>query len=117
RVLRAYQLAITLIVSFALLGSSAYDVQEDHLRRLAMTSAGYGFDLVSWELSAISRKIAAAFASPAAELSPGERKARVLTYVETTQELDRTEYELARHYAQGDRTSAEAQQLEAKALA
>src|SRR5688500_1539175 len=61
---------ITLYLSFLLLGGSAITAAETQQRQLAMTTAGWGFDLLRWEYQAIGHKIGAFFAKPAQGLSP-----------------------------------------------
>lgn len=68
-------------VSYVLIGGSALTAQEEQQRHLAMTVAGYGFDLFTWEIGAIGEKLQALIQQPARGLAYTEATQQVRTYL------------------------------------
>ncbi|RIK30142.1 MAG: hypothetical protein DCC55_37370 [Chloroflexi bacterium] len=89
-----------LVILFA--GGGAVTAQQASLQRLNMTVAGYGFDLLSWEVEALAAKAQALITRPAAPLTPAEGVALVQDYLERARQIRQLEVEIARLYSENN---------------
>ncbi|GIV80108.1 hypothetical protein FKZ61_023175 [Litorilinea aerophila] len=96
RVQSLLSLALALWLVLMLAGGGAIPAQEARARQLRMVVAGYGFDLVAWEVHALGDKARAWITRPAADLPYSEAKALVLAYLERAQEIRRLKEEMTR---------------------
>jgi hypothetical protein len=78
-----------------MLGSSALPVQQARLRQFALAVEGYSWDLVGWEIGALSEKAMAAFSKPAEAVSAADAPAFVRDYLQRAARIGEIEGELS----------------------
>lgn len=93
---------VTFWVALALLGGSALPADVVRTRRMAMAVAGWGFDLVEWEVDALARKALATVQQPAAGLNAEEGAALVRAYLADAARVGELEGQIRRLRSEGD---------------
>ncbi len=107
RVRRVVWIAAALVVALGLLGSAALPASEASTRAFAAGVSGWGFDLVSWETSALAEKIAAQITQPADTLPPRVASIQVTEYMARADEIGTLERELNQLLSAGVGASGE----------
>jgi hypothetical protein len=95
-------------LALALLGSAAVPAAEAQLRMIGMVTAGYGFDLLGWEVDALGEKLRDLAVQPGAELSPEQQAAAVRAYMARAQRMREVEGEINRALSEGGSASSAA---------
>jgi hypothetical protein len=105
------------LVALFLLGGSALPAEEAVDRRFAQAVAGWGFDLVSWEVDALAAKIGAQVQQPASAVAPDVAPDVVRAYMDRARRIGEIEGELARRAsAEGERSGSGALMAELEEL-
>ena len=94
-------LVIVCTLALAGLGSAALPASEARLRMLGMYTAGYGFDLLGWEVDALGEKLRDWAAQPGAEYSPTQQAEVVRRYMARADQMRLAEEEMNRVLSEG----------------
>lgn len=106
-----------MLIALLLLGSSALPATEMRMREYAMQVAGWGFDLVNWEISALAQKARALVIQPATEIPAPRQESAVVDYLARAAQIGQIERELDRQLvAGGAPDAAEAIELQAQLM-
>ena len=89
-------------ISLGLSGGSAIPATEAQQRGKAMIVAGWGFDLLGWEVEAISEKLRALLNQPAHGLTYAESVSLVHDYLEQAQSIRKLENDINRAFAENN---------------
>lgn len=84
---RVLRLLLTCYLTLLLAGSSAITAEEAGWRRLALTVAGYEFDLLPWMVNAWKMKLAASVTQPADDLTQATATTLVRQYLNNVQKI------------------------------
>jgi hypothetical protein len=87
---------LRIVLVLLLLGSSTIPAPLARTFQFGRAVAGYGFDLVAWEMDALIAKARAQIGQPADEIPPGSVPAFVMTYLERAAAIGAIERELVR---------------------
>ena len=85
-------------LALILAGGGAIPASEARARSYAMTVAGWGFNLLTWEVDALAEKMSASFTRPEDEYPPRLASIVVLEYMERAKEIGLIEENLTRLY-------------------
>ena len=89
-------------IGLGLSGGSAIPATEAQQRGKAMIVAGWGFDLLGWEVEAISEKLRALLNQPAHGLTYAESVSLVHDYLEQAQSIRKLENDINRAFAENN---------------
>ena len=89
-------------ISLGLSGGSAIPATEAQQRGKAMIVAGWGFDLLGWEVEAITAKLRALLNQPAHGLTYAESVSLVHDYLEQAQSIRKLENDINRAFAENN---------------
>ncbi|MCC6166847.1 MAG: hypothetical protein IT329_06420 [Caldilineaceae bacterium] len=92
---------VTIWAALVLLGGSALPADMTRTRRMAMAVAGWGFDLVEWEVDALARKATASIQRPAAGLDVEAGAALVRAYMADAARVGELEGRIRRLRSEG----------------
>ena len=87
RIRRTIGIGVAMALALILAGGGAIPASEARARSYAMTVAGWGFNLLTWEVDALAEKISASFTKPADEYPPRLASIVVLEYMERAKEI------------------------------
>jgi hypothetical protein len=93
---RALLFILTFYLTLLLAGGSSIPAAQVTIRRLNATVNGLVFNIVKWEVEALTRKISAAFQRPATTVAPSAQTALVRAYLERAEHIRQLQAELAR---------------------
>jgi hypothetical protein len=85
---------LVLVCSVLVLGSSGVPAHLARTQSFAMAVAGESWDLLRWEVNALSQKLVATLQQPADELSSGEASSVVQRYLERAEQIGEIHDEL-----------------------
>lgn len=112
---RAAGLVLALVAVLLLAGGSALPATQQRRVGLTMTVAGWTFDLVSWEVEALSAKLQAALQRPAADLSQLEGTRLVRAYLDRAHHVADLERRVDELYAEnGGLGNVDSERLQAE---
>lgn len=84
---RVSRLCGILLLAACLTGSSTLSAKETLIRHIQWAVAGYEFELLQWEVNALSAKIWAAFSQPARQIEPAAQSAFVIEHLNRAQRI------------------------------
>lgn len=87
RITRAAWISAALVIAAFLSGGSAIPAETSRMRLFSSAVAGWGFDLVAWEVEALGDKAYAAVTQPAGDLPPRLAALAVLQYMHRADEI------------------------------
>ena len=90
---------VVALAGVAMLGAGVAPPRDPLNARLDQLTAGQRFDLVQWEVDALSGKVGDLLNSPAADLSPAEADALVRGYISAAQRAGQLEGEIERIFS------------------
>jgi len=107
-----------LLISGCLSGASALSASEVRTRGMAMIVAGWNFDLLSWEVNALTEKLRALLNQPAHGLTYAEAVGLVQDYLARAQKIRKLENEISSSFSENQRQSTpEVRELQAQVTA
>lgn len=101
-------LVVAIVAGLTLLGASVAPPRDPLNARLDQLTAGLRFDLVQWEIDALTGKLGDLFDNPAAGLSPVEADTLVRGYITAAQRAGQLEGEIEHIFSDPAVTSPEA---------
>lgn len=101
-------LTLAVLTGLTLLGASAAPTRDPLTASLDALTAGVRFDLVQWEIDALTGKIGDLFKDPAAGLSAQEADALVRGYLDAAERAGQLEAEIERVFSDPQTVSPEA---------
>lgn len=113
RARRLLNLLASVVIALAFLGGAAVD-SITHIRHSVNDKVHpWNWDIVSWEISAVTEKVAAAVRQPAAGLSAVEQVAHVQAYLDRARQIGELERQMERIYSTtGGEATAESAALQ-----
>jgi hypothetical protein len=107
--------ALSLLLVLWLLAAAVPSWLQTRNGWLAQQFAGHGFNLVTWEVDAVTSKLASALDPPAAGLDAAAGAGQVTAYLDRAQEIGALEKTLNRLYSEGDgQTATSATEVQAE---
>ncbi|MFP4344073.1 MAG: hypothetical protein ACLFU8_05210 [Anaerolineales bacterium] len=91
-------ISLVLLILFLLLVSGEGPAPQERVYRLALTSGGYDFNFLTWELEALFRKLAYGLLAPQRFLTEEERALLVLDYLDDVRDTRTLSAEIERLY-------------------